>query len=142
MDQIIERWLPVAGHEGAFEVSSWGRVRSLDRWVEQGSRWGGAISYLRKGRILSLCGKPYLVVRLRPEPQVKRVHVLVAEAFLPECPGRYGKRRGDWNVDHIDGNTTNNRVSNLQWLLRRQNSYVKSGLHHDERGRFLSPALR
>jgi hypothetical protein len=142
MDQTLERWLPVAGHEGVFEVSDWGRVRSLDRWIEQGNPWGSITRYLRKGRILSLCGEPYKVVRLRPEKQVVRVHILVARAFLSECPGPYGKGWGHWNVDHIDGDTSNNRADNLQWLLRRENSYVKGGILHDEQGKFITVLSR
>ena len=42
-----ELWLPVVGYEGLYEVSSLGRVRSLDRWVKR--RKGG---FLQAGRVL------------------------------------------------------------------------------------------
>ena len=42
------------------------------------------------------------------------IHRLVAEAFLP-------KPLGATDVDHIDGNKTNNRVENLRWVSHKEN---------------------
>ena len=42
------------------------------------------------------------------------VHRLVAEAFL-------GSSHDGAVVDHIDGDTTNNRLKNLRWVTQRQN---------------------
>lgn len=47
----IEIWKPVIGYEGLYEVSSFGRVRSLDRTVNDSL---GRV-YVRKGIILRLC---------------------------------------------------------------------------------------
>lgn len=33
MSKIVEEWKPVVGYEGEYEVSDWGRVRSVDRYV-------------------------------------------------------------------------------------------------------------
>jgi hypothetical protein len=139
MDQSIEVWRPVDGQPG-YEVSSHGRVRSLDRWIEQGNKWGTKTRYFKKGRILRACGSPYRHVLFSFRGRCRQVHALVAQAFLPPCPGVRGRERGHWNIDHIDGDTFNNHASNLQWLPRRTNSYVKSGLRHDKAGRF-APAL-
>ena len=49
MDEITpERWLPVIGYEGIYEVSDLGRVRSLDRYVSA----RGCRPYLQRGRLL------------------------------------------------------------------------------------------
>ena len=45
---------------------------------------------------------------------MKRVHVLVAEAFIPN-PNNYSQ------VHHIDEDKTNNNVDNLMWVTRIQN---------------------
>lgn len=42
---MIEEWRPIVGYEGLYEVSSYGRVRSLDRYDNR--------NYFRKGKVLS-----------------------------------------------------------------------------------------
>jgi hypothetical protein len=77
-----EYWLPVAGHENCYEVSSFGRVRSLARFIDttRGRRFIPA-------KILSPFGRPYPCVSL-PGRGTVAAHVLVAEAFLgPRPPG-------------------------------------------------------
>ena len=61
-------------------------------------------------------GRGYLAVRLCKDNTQKNylVHRLVADAFIPN-PHSFS------DVDHIDGNTRNNCISNLQWLSHRDN---------------------
>lgn len=49
------------------------------------------------------------------EEKKKYVHVLVAEAFIGKCPPGY-------QVDHIDGDTSYNDVSNLQYVSKSENN--------------------
>jgi hypothetical protein len=42
------------------------------------------------------------------------VHQMVAECYLGSCPVGY-------EVDHIDGNKSNNHISNLQYLTKEEN---------------------
>jgi len=111
-----EEWRPVVGYEGLYEVSNLGRVRSLDhkvpyaRWNADGLRW-------QKGRILRPGGKPYFHIKLCKESTVTHIdiHVLVITAFL-------GKREQGMVVNHIDGNKTNNDLTNLEWVTPRENN--------------------
>lgn len=89
---MTERWLPVVGYEGLYEVSDLGQVRSLDRIVP--GRWG---QQRRRGQILVQCLNPngYWTVGLcRPEPERRFthrtwcVHKLVARAHLGPANGR------------------------------------------------------
>ena len=107
-----ELWLPVVGYEGLYEVSDQGRVRSLDRRVENGTRlqfW--------KGRLLftNIWGS-YLKVVLCRNGRMKNfhIHVLVAEAF-------HGLRPEGLVVNHIDENKLNNNAANLEWVTYKQN---------------------
>ena len=102
----VENWLPVVGHEGCYEVSDLGRVRSLDRMVPHGR--GGGLR-LRKGQILRPGRKPsgHLSVALGKGNSAD-VHVLVLTAFRGPAP------QGFWGL-HSDDNPTNNVLSNLRW---------------------------
>lgn len=106
-----EIWKPVVGYEGLYEVSSLGRVRSLDRYDRMNHFW--------KGRILKLCtdGAGYLMVGLCSNSKVKtyKVHRLVAQAFIPN-PDNLPE------VNHIDEDKRNNRVDNLEMCDGKYNS--------------------
>lgn len=106
-----ERWLPVVGWEGLYEVSSLGRVRSLPRAPRPGRR-----GY--SGRILKpwLTVHDYKVVGLcRPGHQEHRpVHRLVAAAFIGPCPPGQ-------EVRHGPGGKLDNRASQLCYGTSAQN---------------------
>lgn len=122
----LERWRPVVGYEGSYEVSDHGRVRSLDREIQQVNRWGTTTSRRLPGKLLALTADKgeYTYGRLqvklcRAESQRTRlVHQLVAEAFLgPRLPGV--------EVAHRDGNPQNNRVDNLRYSTPAENTADK-----------------
>ena len=112
-----EIWKDIPGYEGYYQVSSLGRVKSLERVVGH-TRHG---EYTLKGKIrkLSLNTQGYLIVRLSNGGIVKtiKVHKLVAMAFLNHEPCGYKEV-----VDHIDNNTQNNRLDNLQLITNRENT--------------------
>lgn len=90
------------------------------------ARANGEIVSLRACRPLRSCraGKGYRVVTLcEGGRQHKRyVHRLIAEAF-------HGPPLG-LNVNHKDGDKTNNRVENLEWVTARENNQhaINTGL--------------
>ena len=107
-----EKWKPIFGYDGKYEVSDLGRVRSKKR---------GGEKILRPAKKKS----GYLTVALCRNGKAKfhLVHRLVASAFVPN------DNIFNIEVNHIDEDKTNNRASNLEWC---DSSYNKkyNDLHH------------
>jgi hypothetical protein len=109
-----ERWLPVVGWETLYEISSFGRVKSLHCGVRSG--------VTLKPRMGT---KGYLVVSLSNGiKQTFSIHKLVLEAFV-------GPRPDGHECCHGDGDPTNNCLSNLRWDTQLANyaDKVKHGTH-------------
>lgn len=96
-------WRPVAGYEGRYEVANDGRVRSVPRTVNGGFAGVRSIT----GRELLQHGDQQAVVLLSCNRKLARLLVaaLVLTAFVG--PGTTPR--------HRDGNTWNNRLTNLEW---------------------------
>ena len=110
----ITVWKDVVGYEGSYQVSVFGQVRSLERYVRQRR---GSLYHVRP-RILksTLVGRyPTVVLCIDRKAKIFSVHCLVAFAFLGPKP------TSNHEVDHIDGVKTNNCVSNLEWVTRLEN---------------------
>lgn len=123
-----EIWRPIAGYEGLYEVSSLGRVRSLDRRVEVPcTRWGGTMLRPIRGRILKPftdCNEYFTLTLCHTGKRwAASVHRLVADAFCHR-PG------GCDEVNHRDGVKQNNDFTNLEWTTHQANvaHAVETGL--------------
>lgn len=121
-----EEWKDIPGHEGAYQVSNLGRVRSLDRKVNspKGMR-------LSRGKILKPYdnGRGYKMVNLRSgggKREIAYVHRLVADSFVPNPHGLDV-------VDHIDHNRANNMADNLEWVTQKENARRSAHLMCGER---------
>jgi hypothetical protein len=111
-----ERWLPVAGYEGAYEVSDLGRVRSIDRVITRNGR-----PALLRGTVLKPNPVPptgYLAVNIWRNGKCKmgRIHVLVLEAFVGPRPAI------DIEGCHGNGDHHDNRLANLRWDTKKANA--------------------
>lgn len=105
-----EVWSDVKGYEGYYQVSSYGKVRSLDRTDSIGRMIRGKV---RKPRPDSY---GYLQVGLyKGGDEIKwLVHRLVAEAFVINSDNKI-------EINHLDGNKLNNKANNLRWCTRSEN---------------------
>ena len=133
MNSLNEEWRDVVGYEGFYQVSSLGRVRSLDRYVDGKMCCGRRLRNLKRGRILSQkidrYGYPCVALCGGEKPWNVTVHRLVAIAFI-------GGNFEGAQVNHIDGNKTNNVFSNLEFCTSKENSAhaVALGLQKGRKG--------
>lgn len=104
---MIEReiWKPVVGHESSYEVSNLGRIKRTK---------SGPNTFT--GRILrpSVNSKGYLRVNLCGSRKWYSCHSLVAAAFI-------GPRPEGLEINHIDGDKTNNHADNLEYVTSSEN---------------------
>lgn len=104
---VNEVWLPIFGFE-AYEVSNEGRVRSWKGKTEPRPH--------QLKLVLSKCGSyPQVDLSNSGRRKTRKVHRLVAEAFIPNPDGKP-------EVAHINGNPADNRASNLRWSTRVENN--------------------
>lgn len=119
-DLLGEIWKDIPGYEGLYQVSNFGRVKSLN--------------FGRTGvhRVLKIQKYPnkYTKVDLRHNGIIhtRNIHRLVAESFIPNPENKT-------DVNHIDGDKHNNRVENLEWVTRSENMKHCKEILHKNAGR-------
>lgn len=129
-----EQWVDII-YSPSHQISSHGRVRSVDTISLVASRWGGLDKRLKKGKILTpyFCGK-YLGIRFALRAKHHYIHRLVAEHFID----------GDksLHVNHLDGVKTNNCVENLEFVTRSQNMIHSTYVLNNRKGQFGAGRVR
>ena len=107
----IEVWKDIPEYEGLYEVSNLGNVRSLN--YRKSKRVKKIIKHFNKQI------KRYEVSLYHKEKynksKTKKIHTLVAMAFLNHKPLGYKSV-----VDHIDNNSSNDKLYNLQKITQRK----------------------
>ena len=119
-----EIWKDIPEYKGFYQVSNFGRVKSLKRFFKAGR---GRIAET-KLRILkqadSTDGYKMVSLCINGEQFTRRVHRLVAMAFIPN-PYNYPV------INHKNEIRTDNRCSNLEWCTVHHNNMhaVNMGLY-------------
>lgn len=111
-DTTTERWVPVAGYEGFYEVSDLGRVRSVQRRVRSGKFY-----VTRSAMIRSLAATRWRMQLCMSRDGVAKthgVHVLVMNSFIGPTPE-------GMEICHNDGDFRNNRLDNLRYDTHQAN---------------------
>ena len=108
---MTEVWKDIDGYEGSYQVSTLGRIHSLDRVDSAGNR--------RLGKIMKPTVKKYgyysISLTMGDKKREYLVHRLVAKAFIEN-------KDGYPIINHKDENPSNNCVDNLEWCTYKYNS--------------------
>lgn len=129
-------------YAGLYSVSNLGRVMALERPsnITTGNSHTPTKG-IREARILKqFHSRRYWCVKFCKDCEEKTllVHRLIAKAFIP-VPEHYlqqGLTFDDLEVNHIDGNPENNKVSNLEWCTKQEN------MEHAKRNHLIPPGKK
>ena len=128
----MEIWKDIDNFKGLYQVSNFGRVKSLSRFVKYSKQNYHSKSFIKKieGKILKPAMRSgyHKVVLCKSSGRSKKhkqfsIHRLVAAAFL------HNERQLPV-VNHKDGIKTNNHYTNLEWVTVSENNLhsIKIGL--------------
>ena len=110
-----EIWKEIKDYEGLYEISNFGRVKRLEKYIQR--QIGSCIvpEIIKK---IQKCSNEYLMIGLRKnkKTKIKLIHILVAKAFV-ENP------KNKPQVNHINGNKQDNLMKNLEWVTISENVY-------------------
>lgn len=108
----MEIWKDIIGYEGLYQVSNFGRVKSMHK----------AKHIIVK---ISKNNNGYMCFNLNKNNRHKhaRLHRIIAQAFIPNPENKS-------QVNHIDGDKLNNSIDNLEWVNNRENlTHFKSKIN-------------
>lgn len=132
-----EIWKDIPEYEGYYQVSNLGNFRSLPRIIKYKS--SGTRKYPSKYLLTETTKDNYQRIVLMKEGIKTRfqAHRLVALAFIPNPENKLC-------INHIDGNKSNNVVSNLEWCTYSENTIhaINTGLidmskHHPSNSKMI-----
>lgn len=124
MEQEIEEWADINGLQNEYQISSLGRLRSLDMVVPVSG--GGSRKVVGRIRRNAINKNRYVVNSIRNKTYF--IHVEVAKAFIPNPENKP-------EVNHLDGDKSNCKKSNLAWVTRIEN------IEHAFKNKLIKPAV-
>lgn len=121
-----EIWKDIEGYEGLYQISSFGRIKSLKRLGEDGRQLPEKILKTSNSH-----GYRSIVLRKNGKSWTYSVHRLVGKTFVPNPENKPC-------INHKDENRKNNHADNLEWVTQKENANYgtrnkRSGDKHGKR---------
>lgn len=123
-----EVWKDIKGYEGLYQISNFGRIKSLEKIIKINNGWRNKEEEILKAKTT---GK-YNHIKLHKNGQSKNflIHRLVAEMFIPDKASFKSMPEEDRTkinldklvVNHKDENKLNNKADNLEWCTYKYNN--------------------
>lgn len=108
----MEIWKTIEGFEN-YEISSLGRLKGLEITTKFGCSFKTYPERICKSW-KDKKGYEYFTFKINGKNRHKLIHRLVATAFIPNSNNKP-------QVNHIDGNKSNNNIENLEWCTPKEN---------------------
>ncbi len=109
---VPEGFKEIPGYNGRYFISQEGQVWSTFRNCILSQHLDSGKKYLQS-------------LLMRPDRKAglpRYIHKLVAFTWLENPPGEIGVKRGQYCINHKDGNKLNNCLSNLEWVKVEDNT--------------------
>lgn len=104
-----EEWKDIKEYEGLYQISNFGRVKSLEKRAGNSKRKEKILKEFKDKN-----GYIRVILCKNNKTSLKGVHRLIAEAFIPN-PNNYPQ------INHKDEDKQNNNINNLEWCTCKYN---------------------
>lgn len=108
---VPEGFKEIPGYAGKYFINEQGQVWSLFKARILTQHLDGQKRYFQS--LMMVPGRKTGIPRY--------IHKLVASVWLDPPPGEIGAKRGQYCLNHKDGNKLNNHVDNLEWVTAEEN---------------------
>lgn len=109
----VEIWRDIEGYVGWYQISTFGRVKTLSRKISNWSKFRISEERIKVGNLRK---DGYIATTFCVDSKItmKKFHRLVGETFLHNPKNKI-------DINHLDGVRHNNMLYNLEWATRSEN---------------------
>lgn len=105
---------PIKNFEGLYDIDDIGNVYSIERVLTRSNNRQHTVVERRLKQYIDRKGYNYVCLSDMGKMKTKKVHRLVAEAFIPNPENKP-------QVNHINSNKQDNSIGNLEWVTGKEN---------------------